>query len=230
MDRYTDSQGFEPSDSDSNQPQSQPVDKVDVNKSKPEINDESTANKPTFPATQRECAEYFNISPAALGKWVKNIEATGNSITTNNRRITEQGFELLCEYSQASDRAYFLECLHLDTNHGIPESECNALAIRSESNLASYGIDFDELFETVETDYNALDSSESATSQELAIYEAELVEFSESYNTKEAQAHAIRLRKEAEKAAKLAKDVHKVRQAAYYQTLERLEAKSTNFR
>ncbi|MEC4807276.1 MAG: hypothetical protein SAJ72_23845, partial [Jaaginema sp. PMC 1080.18] len=208
-----------------NQPQPQPLSKVDVNVSKPEVNQELTGNKPVFPATQRECAQYFNISPAALGKWVKNIEATGNSITTNSRRITSEGFELLCEYSQAGDRAYFLECLQ------PPQSqESNALAIRSESNLVSYGIDFDELFETVETDYNALDSSESATSQELAIYEAELVEFGQSYNTKEAQAHAILLRKEAEKAALLAKEVHQVKQAAYHQTLQRLEAKSTNFR
>lgn len=229
MREYIDTTSFEPIEDDANQPENQPLPKVDVNVSKPELNVGLTPNKPEFPATQRECAEYFNISPAALGKWVKAIEATGNSITTNNRKITEHGFDLLCQYSQAKDRSYFLSELEAHNNNEI-EAMGSALTIRSHSDLASYGIDFNELFETVETDYNALDSSESATSQELAVYEAELIEFGENYNTKEARNHAIRLRKEAEKAALLAKEVHKVRQAAYHQTLERLEAKSTNFR
>lgn len=226
MREYIDTQGFEPTEPDSNQPQHELLSKVDVNAGKPKINPKLTAHKPDFPATQRECANYFNISPAALGKWVKAIEQAGVKVATNSRKITEPGFELLYEYSQAGDRAYFLECLQSQQ----PQEESSALAIHSDSELTSYGIDFDELFAATETDYNALDQSESATSQELAVYEAELVDFQENYATKEQQTHAIRLRKEAEKAALLAKEVHQVRQAAYHQTLARLEAKSTNFR
>lgn len=220
MREYTDSQGIEPIEPNFNQLKSEANINETLASNTPKINP-----IPTFPASQRECAQYFGISPAAFSKWIKALENAGVVIATKNRKITSEGFELLCEYSQAGDRAYFLECLQ------PPQpQESKALAIRSDSDLANYNINFDEVFAGIEADYNALDGSESATSQELAIYEAELVEFSESYNTKEAQAHAIRLRKEAEKAALLAKEVHKVRQAAFHQTLERLEAKSTNFR
>jgi DNA-binding Lrp family transcriptional regulator len=226
MREYMDISGFEAIEPDLPQLVNRPLAKVDVNSSEPEINGELTANQPQFPATQREIAQYFSVSPAAIGKWVKALEQAGVKVTTKSRKITSEGFEMLCNYSQAGDRAYFLECLQASPQ----ASQSSALAVRSESNLTSYGINFDDVFATIEADYNALDGCESQTAQELAIYEAELVEFSENFATKEERDRAILLRKEAEKAAKLAKEVHQVKQAAYHQTLQRLEAKSTNFR
>ncbi|MEC4807254.1 MAG: hypothetical protein SAJ12_20870 [Jaaginema sp. PMC 1079.18] len=61
MREYTDPQGFELIDPDSNQPQSEANINETLASNLPKI-----SQKLTFPAIQRECAQYFGISPAAF--------------------------------------------------------------------------------------------------------------------------------------------------------------------